>query len=84
VVVEQSASGLMLLGLQGLCIGNGIITVENMDQAEERADAKRLDTGGAAAEAALHLIAMSRRLKSGSSKGIGFNKVLLAKGGETV
>ena len=39
VVVEQSAHGLMLLGLQGLCIGNGIITVENMEQAEERADA---------------------------------------------
>jgi 6,7-dimethyl-8-ribityllumazine synthase len=83
VVVEQSAHGIMLMGLQGLCIGNGIITVENKDQAEERADAKRLDTAGAAAEAALHLIALSRSLKT-EGKGIGFGGTLLAKGGETV
>lgn len=61
VVVDQSSSGIMQLGLQGYCIGNGIITVENKDQAEERADADRLDTAGAAAEAALHLIALKRR-----------------------
>jgi len=71
VVVEQSSNGLMLLGLQGLCIGNGIITVDNMEQAEERADAARLNTAGAAAEAALHLLALSRRW--GAPKGgIGF------------
>ena len=45
----NGARGLMMLGLQGLCIGNGIITVENREQAEERADAKRLDTAGGAA-----------------------------------
>lgn len=61
VVVNQSSHGIMLLGLQGLCIGNGIITVENMEQAEERADANRLDTAGAAAQAALHLIAIARK-----------------------
>jgi 6,7-dimethyl-8-ribityllumazine synthase len=84
VVVNQSAHGIMLLGLQGLCIGNGIITVENMDQAEERADAKRLDTAGGAAAATLHLIALSRTFK-GASKGVGFTRdILLAKGGETV
>ena len=86
VVVNQSCNGLMLLGLQGLCIGNGIITVENMEQAEERADADRLDTAGAAAEAALHLVALSRRLKEqgrdADRPGFGFG--LLAKGGETV
>lgn len=71
VVVEQSSNGIMLLGLQGLCIGNGIITVENMEQAEERADVKRLNTAGAAAEAALHLLALQRRW--GGPKGdIGF------------
>ena len=71
VVVEQSSNGIMLLGLQGLCIGNGIITVENMEQAEERADVNRLNTAGAAAEAALHLLALSR--KWGTPKGgIGF------------
>ena len=71
VVVEQSAHGIMLLGLQGLCIGNGIITVENMDQAEERADAARLDTAGAAATAALHLIALARRF-GGQRRRAGF------------
>ncbi len=84
VVVEQSSHGIMLLGLQGLCIGNGIITVENKDQAEERADASRLDTAGAAAEAAVHLIALARGMKGAKDKGIGFGRTLLAKGGETV
>ncbi|MEL6607847.1 MAG: 6,7-dimethyl-8-ribityllumazine synthase [Pseudomonadota bacterium] len=75
VVVEQSAHGIMLLGLQGLCIGNGIITVENMEQAEERADAARLNTAGAAAEAAVHLLALQR--KWGAPKGgIGFRPTL--------
>ena len=83
VVVNQSANGIMLLGLQGLCIGNGIITVENMEQAEERADAERLDTAGAAAEAAVHLIALARGMKGAKAHGIGFGSVL-AKGGETV
>ena len=79
VVVNQSSQGIMLLGLQGLCIGNGIITVENMDQAEERADAKRLDTAGAAAEAAVHLIALARRF--GGSKGpVGFTQDILIAG----
>lgn len=71
VVVEQSAHGIMLLGLQGLSIGNGIITVENMEQAEERADADRLDTAGAAAQAALHLIALTRKYAP-QNKGVGF------------
>ncbi|MGB1236186.1 MAG: 6,7-dimethyl-8-ribityllumazine synthase [Planktomarina sp.] len=71
VVVNESARGIMMLGLQGLSIGNGIITVENMDQAEERADAARLDTAGGAASAALHLLALAR--KWGTSKSpIGF------------
>ena len=64
VVVNESARGLMLLGLEGLCIGNGIITVENRAQADERADAARLDTAGGAATAALHLVALSRRFSA--------------------
>ncbi|MBV2360406.1 6,7-dimethyl-8-ribityllumazine synthase [Thalassococcus sp. CAU 1522] len=71
VVVNESARGIMLLGLQGVCIGNGIITVETRDQAEERADAKRLNTAGGAAEAALHLIALARRW-GGARKDVGF------------
>ena len=64
IVSNESASGLMQLGLlRGLAIGNGIITVENRAQAEARADAARLDKGGEAALACLHLIAARRRFK---------------------
>ena len=38
-VCNDSSRGLTLLGLQGLCIGNGILTVENYDQAWARAEA---------------------------------------------
>ena len=71
VVVNESARAIATLGLGGACIGNGIITVENMDQAEERADADRLDTAGGAAEAALHLVALQRRMGKKPS-GVGF------------
>ena len=71
VVVGESARALATLGLAGACIGNGIITVEDMEQAEERADADRLDTAGGAAAAALHLIALQRSMKK-ETKGIGF------------
>ena len=71
VVVGESARGIATLGLAGACIGNGIITVETMEQAEERADAARLDTAGAAAQAALHLIALQKRLGK-PERGVGF------------
>ena len=60
-VCNDSARGLTLLGLEGLCIGNGILTVENMAQAEARADASGQNKGGGAAEAALHLLLIKRR-----------------------
>ena len=63
-VCEESARGLMLLGLRGLCIGNGILTVENMQQAVARADPEQQDKGGEAAAAALHLVALSRKFGS--------------------
>ena len=62
---------MQLLGLQGLCIGNGILTVENKDQAAVRADPDGQNKGGGAAAAALHLIALARKW-AGTSKGIGF------------
>lgn len=71
VVVNESARAIATLGLGGVCIGNGIITVENMEQAEERADADRLDTAGAAAAAVLHLIALHRGMTKAES-GVGF------------
>ena len=78
VVVNESARGIMMLGLQGLSIGNGIITVENMEQAEERADVDRLDTAGGAAAACLHLLALARGWKKPPAP-IGF---MSAKDGE--
>ena len=71
VVVNESSRALTMLGLQGLCIGNGIITVETRDQAEERADAARLNTAGGAAAAALHLIALTRTFAKPKG-GVGF------------
>lgn len=60
-VCNDSSRGLTLLGLQDVCIGNGILTVENMAQAEVRADPAGQNKGGHAAAAALHLIALRRR-----------------------
>jgi 6,7-dimethyl-8-ribityllumazine synthase len=70
-VCNDSSRGLMLLGLQGACIGNGILTVENRTQAEVRADPAGQDKGGGAAAAALHLVALARRW-AGARKDIGF------------
>jgi len=70
-VCNDSSRAIQMLGLQGLCIGNGILTVENTDQAEVRADPARQNKGGGAAAAALHLIALSRKWGR-SSKGVGF------------
>ncbi|MFD1880954.1 6,7-dimethyl-8-ribityllumazine synthase [Paracoccus pacificus] len=69
-VCNDSSRGLTLLGLQGLCIGNGILTVENKAQADVRADPGGQDKGGGAAAAALHLVALSRRW-AGTRRGKG-------------
>ena len=55
VVAEESARGLMALTMQGFAIGNGILTVENEEQARVRADPTQGDKGGDAARAALAL-----------------------------
>ena len=68
-VCNDSSRGLTMLGLSGACIGNGILTVENHDQAAIRAGEQ--DKGGGAAAAALHLIALSRKWV-GQPKGVGF------------
>ena len=62
IVANESNRALMDLALaQSLAIGNGILTVEDDEQAWERADATRLDKGGAAAAAVLSMIALRRR-----------------------
>ena len=70
-VCNDSSRALQLLGLQGLAIGNGILTVENMDQAVVRADPGGQNKGGGAAAAALHLISLARKWGN-KPKGIGF------------
>jgi 6,7-dimethyl-8-ribityllumazine synthase len=70
-VCNDSSRAISLLGLQGACIGNGILTVENRAQAEVRADHKGQNKGGGAAAAALHLVALSRKWAA-KTKGIGF------------
>ena len=82
-VCNDSSRAIQLLGLQGVCIGNGILTVENRTQAEVRADPSDQNKGGGAAAAALHLIALARKW-GGQSKGVGFTSQILAKGGETI
>ncbi|MEM6577823.1 MAG: 6,7-dimethyl-8-ribityllumazine synthase [Pseudomonadota bacterium] len=70
-VCNDSSRGLTLLGLQGLCIGNGILTVENRDQAVARADPAQMNKGGGAAAAALHLVRLARDW-GGPRRGVGF------------
>jgi len=60
-VCNDSSRALQLLGLDGCCIGNGILTVENNRQAVVRADPDGQNKGGGAAAAALHLISLSRK-----------------------
>ena len=61
IVAGESARGIMALTLDGLAIGNGILTVENEAQALERADAGRKDKGGEAAKAALAMLVLRER-----------------------
>jgi 6,7-dimethyl-8-ribityllumazine synthase len=70
-VCNDSSRGLMMLGLGGAAIGNGILTVENRAQAVVRAAPDGQNKGGGAAAAALHLIALSRKWAT-QTKGIGF------------
>ena len=51
----------MALSMDGLAIGNGILTTENEAQAIVRADPAQLDKGGGAANAALAMLALKTR-----------------------
>lgn len=61
VVAGESARGIMALTLDGMAIGNGILTTENEAQAIVRADPAQLDKGGGAAQAALAMLALKKR-----------------------
>ena len=62
IVAGESARALMALTLDGLAIGNGILTVENDDQAWARARRSEGDKGGFAARAALTMIELKKKL----------------------
>jgi 6,7-dimethyl-8-ribityllumazine synthase len=61
VVSNESARGIMALTLDGLPIGNGILTVEDEAQALARARPDQKDKGGEAAKAALAMLALKGR-----------------------
>ncbi|MCE2828809.1 MAG: 6,7-dimethyl-8-ribityllumazine synthase [Sphingomonadales bacterium] len=61
IVAGESARGIMALTMDGLAIGNGILTVENEEQALVRADPTQKDKGGEAAKAAIALLDLRSR-----------------------
>lgn len=61
IVANESARGLMALTMDGLPIGNGILTTEDEAQAIRRADPGQLDKGGGAALAALAMLKLHER-----------------------
>jgi len=61
IVAGESARGIMALTMDGVAIGNGILTVENEAQALVRADPRRKNKGGEAAEAAMALLALKEK-----------------------
>ncbi|HNN56503.1 MAG TPA: 6,7-dimethyl-8-ribityllumazine synthase [Novosphingobium sp.] len=61
IVAGESARGIMALTMDGMAIGNGILTVENEEQALVRADPAQKDKGGEAAKAAIALLALKEK-----------------------
>ena len=63
IVSNESARGLMDLSVgKQICLGNGILTVEDEEQAWARAKVSEGDKGGGAARAALTMIALRQQL----------------------
>ena len=61
IVAGESARAIMALTMDGIAIGNGIITVENEIQAQVRADPAQKNKGGEAAKAAIALLDIAGR-----------------------
>jgi 6,7-dimethyl-8-ribityllumazine synthase len=61
IVAGESARGIMALTMDGIAIGNGILTTENEAQALTRARPDEKDKGGDAARAALAMLALKDR-----------------------
>lgn len=63
IVAGESARAIMALTLDGLAVGNGILTVENEAQAVARADPAQGNKGAGAAEAAMALLALQEKFR---------------------
>ncbi len=61
IVAGESARAIMALTMDGIAIGNGILTTENEAQALVRADPAQKNKGGEAARAALAMMALAER-----------------------
>ena len=61
IVAGESARGIMAMTMDGIAIGNGILTVEDEQQALVRADPAQKDKGGEAAKAAIALMKIRER-----------------------
>jgi 6,7-dimethyl-8-ribityllumazine synthase len=61
IVAGESARGIMALALDGIAVGNGILTVENEAQALTRARPTEKDKGGEAAKAAIAMLGLKER-----------------------
>jgi 6,7-dimethyl-8-ribityllumazine synthase len=61
IVAGESARGIMALTMDGVAIGNGVLTVEDEAQALVRADPAQKDKGGEAAKAAIALLELRER-----------------------
>jgi 6,7-dimethyl-8-ribityllumazine synthase len=61
IVAGESARGIMALTMDGIAVGNGILTVENEAQALARADPQQGNKGAGAAEAAMALLALQEK-----------------------
>lgn len=61
IVAGESARGIMALTMDGVAIGNGIITTEDEAQAIARADKTQKNKGGEAAQAAIAMVKLGQR-----------------------
>ncbi|MEW9855840.1 6,7-dimethyl-8-ribityllumazine synthase [Novosphingobium sp. M1R2S20] len=61
IVAGESARGILAMTMDGVAIGNGILTVENEAQALVRADPEQKNKGGEAAQAAIALLELKER-----------------------
>jgi 6,7-dimethyl-8-ribityllumazine synthase len=64
IVAGESARGVMAMTMDGMAIGNGILTVENEEQALVRADPSQKNKGGEAAKAAIALYDLKQRFEA--------------------